>query len=297
MIPKTDTVKITNSNGDSIEFGRHFRLIDGLDLSALTAQVNYAESTADGAHYQNTKLDVREFDVGFFINKDLQENWWMEERRQELFKVLNPKHNPMVISFDTKGGQSFYVNANIASAPSLPQGWENDNAVWQKGLLQFICTDPYIYDAASQKVDIALWVGAFEFPLEIVEGGIEMGYRSPSLIVNANNDGQESTGMIIRFVALSTVVNPKLLNVNTYEELKLNTTMLPGDVIEVSTYRGKRGATLMRSNTKTNVFSIIDLSSTFLQLEVGDNLFRYDADSGLDYLEVSMNFTPRRIGV
>lgn len=297
MIPKTDTVKITNSNGDLIEFGRHFRLIDGLDLSSLNAQVNYAESTSDGGHYLNTKLDVREFDIGFFIHRDSREDWWIEERRQEVFKVLNPKHNPMRIDFSTKSGQSFYLNANIASAPSLPQGWENDNQVWQKGLLQFICTDPYIYDAASQKVDIALWIGTFEFALEIVEGGIEMGYRSPSLIVNANNDGQESTGMLIRFVALSTVVNPKLFNVNTYEELKLNTTMLPGDVIEVSTYRGKRGATLMRSNTKSNVFSIIDLSSTFLQLEVGDNLFRYDAAEGLDFLEVSMTFTPRRIGV
>lgn len=290
-------MSITNSRGDSITFGRHFKLYEDFNLSGLSATVNYSESTADGSSYQNTKLENRDFDIPFFILKEIVDSWWIEQKRSEAYRVFNPKLNPFRIDFTTKSGEEYYLNANLEGVPSFPTGFENDNKDWQKGLLQFICTDPYIYDAASQKVDIALWVGAFEFPLEIVEDGIEMGYRSPSLIVNAKNDGQESTGMIIRFVALSTVVNPKLLNVNTYEELKLNTTMLPGDVIEVSTYRGKRGATLIRSNTKSNVFSIVDLSSTFLQLEVGDNLFRYDADSGIDYLEVSMTFTPRRIGV
>lgn len=295
MIIKNMT--ITNVRGDSITFGRHFKLYEDISLSGLTASVNYSESTTDGSSYQNTKLDNRDFDIPFFILKEIVDSWWIEQKRSEAYRVFNPKLNPFRIDFTTKSGEEYYLNANLEGAPSFPSGFENDNKDWQKGLLQFSANDPFIYDAACQKVDIALWVGALEFPLEIVEGGIEMGYRSPSLIVNAKNDGQESTGMIIRFVALSTVVNPKLLNVNTYEELKLNTTMRPGDVIEVSTYRGKRGATLIRSNTKTNVFSIVDLSSTFLQLEVGDNLFRYDADEGLDFLEVSMTFTPRRIGV
>lgn len=290
-------LKITNSNGDSIEFGRHFKLIEGLDLSRLGANVNYSDSTSDGAHYQNTKLDVRDFDLQFFIDISFQEQWWVEEKRQELFRVFNPKFNPMKLEFTTKGDKSYYLNANITSAPDLPQGFENSNRKWQKGLLQFLSTDPFIYEQYANKVDIALWVSAFEFPLEIVEEGIEMGYRSPSLIVNVNNNGQESTGMNIRFNALSEVVNPKLLNVNTYEELKLNFVMQPGDIIEISTYKGKRSIILTRSNVQSNIFNTLDLSSTFLQLEVGDNLFRYDAESGLDYLEVSMTYTPRRIGV
>ena len=290
-------LKISNSRGDSIQFGRHFKLINGLDLSNLSATVNYSENTMDGAHYQNTKLDVREFDLEFFIDINFQEELWIEDKRQELFKVFNPKYNPVRLDFTTKGGQQYYLNANLITAPVLPQDFENSNRKWQKGLLQFLATDPYIYAADSKKVDIALWVPAFEFPLEIVEGGIEMGYRSPSLIVNVNNDGQESTGMNIRFKASSEVVNPKLLNVNSYDELKLNVTMTPGDVVEISTYKGKRSIILTRNNVKTNIFNALDLSSTFLQLEVGDNLFRYDAESGLDYLEVSMTFTPRQIGV
>lgn len=290
-------LKITNNRGDSIKFGRHFRLTNGLDLSNLSANVNYSESTSDGAHYQNTKLNVREFDIGFYISIDINEKWWIEEKRQELFRVLNPKNNPMRLDFVTKAGHSHYLTANLITAPVLPQGNENSNKSWQKGLLQFVATDPYIYEANSTKVDIALWIPSFEFPLELVEEGIELSFRSQSLIVNVYNDGQESTGMFIRFNALSEVVNPKLLNVNTYEEFKLNFVMQPGDIVEVSTFKGKRSIILNRNNVKTNIFNTLDLSSTFLQLDVGDNLFRYDADSGLDFLEVSITYTPRRIGV
>ncbi|WP_328010099.1 phage distal tail protein [Lysinibacillus xylanilyticus] len=136
-----------------------------------------------------------------------------------------------------------------------------------------------------------------EFPLEVFEEGIEISYRSPSLIVNVENKGSDDTGMIIRFIAASQVVNPKLLNVNTNEELKLNFTMLPGDLIEISTFSGKRTATLKRNNVKINIFGKIDLSSTFLQLRVGDNLFRYDVDKGLDYLECSILHRNTLIGV
>ncbi len=291
-------LKITNSKGDTIEFGRHFRLIDGLDLSNLNADVSYSQTTRDGASYQRTVLGTRGFDLLFFIYSDFKEKWWVEERRRELFRIFNPKYNPMRVDFTTKGGEKYYLNANLESAPSLPQGFENDNRVWQKGLLQFSCDDPFIYSGESTSVDIATWIGAFEFPLEIPENeGIEMGYRSESLIVNVINDGDSDTGMIIRFRALGTVVNPSLININTYDELNLDITMQGGDVIEVSTYVGKKTITLIRNNARTDIFNSIRLGSEFLQLEPGDNLFRYDAESGLESLEVSMNFTNRFVGV
>lgn len=292
-----NNMTITNSRGDSITFGRHFRLVEDFSLSGLTATVNYTESTADGSHYQNTVLDNKDFEVPFFIPKEISDPWWIEERRNEAYKVFNPKANPFRIDIETKAGQAYYIIANLEGAPTFPIGFENDNQQWQRGLLQFSANDPFFYSGNEEKVDIALWVGAFEFPLEIPEEGIEMGYRAPSLIVNVLNDGQESTGMEIRFKAIGTLLNPSLVNVNTYDSLKINRTMEPGDVIEVSTYRRNKNVTLIRNGVKTNIFNDLDLSSKFLQLDLGDNLFRYDAEEGLDNLEVSMTFTPRLLGV
>lgn len=288
---------ITNSRGDSIEFGRHFFLSNGLDLSNLSADVSYSDSIVDGANYQRTVLDVREFDIQFHLKKTTNEKWWVEERRRELFKVFNPKFNPMRLDFTTNSGEQYFVNANLESAPSLPQGFENNNNAWQKGLLQFSCDDPFIYSNDEQKVDVAVWIGAFEFPLEIVEEGIEMGYRSQSLITNVRNDGDNDTGMIIRFKALASVSKPSLININTYETLKLNFDMIGGDVIEISTYVGKKSVTLIRNEEKTNIFNAVDLESTFLQLAPGDNLIRYDAESGIDNLDVSMTYTNQFVGV
>lgn len=290
-------IKITNSNGDAIEFGRHFRLLEGFDLSSLNANSNYYDSTIDGANYQNTSLDLRDFDISFYIKKNEREQWWVEERRKELFRVFNPKFNPFKIHFTTKGGKSFYINANLNGTPSLPDGSENNNNTWQKGLLQFTANDPFIYSDDTSKTDIAVWESALEFPLELKEEGIEFGIRQQSLIVNVFNDGQMETGMIIQFKALGTLTNPSLINVNTYEFIKLNVTMQSGDLIEVSTYDRNKKIELFRNGEKTNALKYLDLQSTFLKLNVGDNLFRYDADTNLNNLEISIKHHNTYVGV
>lgn len=276
---------------------RHFRLINGFDLSNLTATLNRSESTKNGATHQSSKLDTRDFEVEFFIFRNYESANWTEEMRHELFKVFNPLKNPIRIDFITKGNKEYYIDAELLAIPSLPQDWESNNAAWQKGLLQFNASNPFIYEKNATRTDIAVWLPNLEFPLEVVEDGIEVGYRSPSLIVNVVNSGSDDTGMIIRFKALSDVLNPSLLNVNTYEHLKLNFAMLAGDLIEISTFSGSRTATLIRNNVRTNIFGRIDLSSTFLQLRVGDNLFRYDVDDGLDFLECSIIHRNTLIGV
>lgn len=290
-------LKITNNSGDSIQFGRHFLLDGEIDLSALSATVNYANSTGDGATYQKTMLDIREFDVPFYIHREILDDWWIEEQRILAYKVFNPKKNPMRLDFVTLAEEEYYINANLEGAPAFISGEDNSNSFWQNGLLQFSANDPFIYENTVRIVDVATWIGTFGFELEIPEEGMEMGYREPSLIVNVLNDGQEDTGMLIRFRALGTLLNPSLVNVNTYEEFKLNTSMVGGDLIEVSTYRGRKTITLIRNNERSNIFHTRKLLSKFLQLEVGDNLFRYDAESGLENLEIQILFTPRLIGV
>ncbi|RPJ97294.1 phage tail family protein [Rummeliibacillus sp. TYF005] len=290
-------LKITNASGESIEFGRHFRLYEDINLSGLKADVSYSESANDGSSYQRTRLDVRDINVPFFINRTVEGNEWIEERRQEAYRVLNPKKNPMRLDFTTKSGESYFLNAELTASPDFPTGFENSNYRWQKSLLQFTCSDPYLYEKDETLVQIATWIPAFEFALEIPTDGIEMGYRSPSLIANVFNGGQEDSGMIIKFKANGTLSTPSLVNVNTYEEFKLNMDLVGGDIVEVSTYKGKKYAYLTRNNIKISVFGKVDLDSKFLQLETGDNLFRYDAKSGVDNLEVSMYFANKFVGV
>lgn len=54
---------------------------------------------------------------------------------------------------------------------------------------------------------------------------------------------------------------------------------------------------LRNGGVKTNVFNYIDLDSTFLQLAPGDNLLRYDAESGIENLDVAIYYRPQYVGV
>jgi len=127
-------------------------------------------------------------------------------------------------------------------------------------------------------------------------GGIEMGYRSPSLIVNVNNPGDVPCGMRIVFSALGEVENPYLLNVNTQEYFKITKTMVAGEVITVTTHFGNKRVVDVLDGVTSTVLNI-DLESTFLQLETGDNLYRYYADDGIDNLECKIYYSPQYLGV
>lgn len=281
-----------------MEFGRHFKLYEEIDLSGLSANVNYADSSSDGANYQMTNLDTRELEIPFFIDRLVEGYEWFEEKRQEAYLVFNAKKNPMRIDLETQSGAEYYLIAELVAQPTFATGFEDSNYRFQKGLLQFTSADPYLYEKNQSVVQIATWVPSFEFELDITSpDGIEMGYRSPSLIANVVNTGQERTGMIIKFKALGSMSTPSLVNINTYENFKLNMELLPGDVVEVSTFSGRKYAKLTRNNVVTSVFGRIDLASTFLQLETGDNLFRYDAATGIDNLEVSIYFSNMFVGV
>ena len=132
---------------------------------------------------------------------------------------------------------------------------------------------------------------------ELAKTGIIMGLREPSLIVNVLNTGDVESGMIIEFKALGTLKNPSLLNVNTGEFLKINKSMVSGEIIKVNTNVGNKKVIKDLNGIETNILNLIDLDSTFLQLNVGDNLFRYNADENLNNLEISIYYNPYYLGV
>ena len=85
-----------------------------------------------------------------------------------------------------------------------------------------------------------------------------------------------------------------IANKPTYRE---NATMKTGDVIEINTKYGSKGAKLIRDGVETDYFRYIDVDSTFMQLAIGDNMFRYDAASGVNSLEVSIFYSKEFLGV
>lgn len=279
----------TNSRGDSIELGQSapFFVTNIEGFSNVDNIINTIKSpNQDGETEVNSTLSSRNLVIqGEYYTRDRQGG------RDKLIKVFNPKLQ----------GRLRYENANlikeIICKPEKTPSISSTNKATVPFIINLFAANPYWRDIQTKKEEIAIWRGAFEFPLEIIEEGIELGCREPSLIVNVFNKGDVSCGMKIQFKALATVVNPSLFNVNTREYFKINKIMEAGEVITVTTNFQNKRVELNKNGIVTNAFNWIDLQSTFLQLDVGDNLLRYDAEIGLENLEVNIYYTPQYLGV
>ncbi|MGG3798991.1 phage tail family protein [Metabacillus fastidiosus] len=213
-----------------------------------------------------------------------------EISRPKLIKFFNPKHDFTLMY--TNGEIERFIKCKVEKTPAISKHRIPEF------LISFLCPKPWWYDK-EVKTDIAMWVGTFEFPLEISEDmGIEMGYREPSSIVNIYNTSDTIAPLKLQFKALGSVVNPSIINVETQEILMIERTMLPGDIVIINTERGNEYVQLNRNGLITNIFNDLSIESNpHLSLDVGDNLLRYDAEQFVSNLEVAIYFTPQYVGV
>ena len=61
-------------------------------------------------------------------------------------------------------------------------------------------------------------------------------------------------------------------------------------------FAGKR-VTRIVGTAETPAFPLLDVGSTFLQLDTGINTLCYDAEENMDLLEVSIYYRPQFLGV
>ena len=275
-----------NEKGQSIEFSVNSPFfcseisgIDGIKNNIYTSK----GVGQDGVTVTGNSLDIRDIVVQGTVRGDTERN------RLVLLSIVNPKLKAKLIYVNA--GAEKYIDCKVEKAPTITK------EKWPKYLVSFFCANPYWQDLAQIKAEIASWVGGFSFPLELVTGGIEMGTRSPSLIVNVSNNGDVECGMTVQFTAEATLTDPSILNVTTGEYIKILKTMVAGEVLTVTTHFGAKKVESTLNGVTTNAFNFIDLGSTFMQLNVGDNLLKYDAGTNVANLTVVIYYTPQYLGV
>lgn len=177
-----------------------------------------------------------------------------------------------------------------------------NNEIFCKFQITGTAPNPLFSDNAETRSAFVITAPGFHFPLIISESlpdkGVVFGKRTASLIAKLVNDGAVSVGMKIVFRANGTIVNPGLINVNTQEEFTINKTLVAGEEIEINTNVGEKSVRGRIGNTDyTNYFMYKNIDSSWLQLDVGDNLFRYNAEDGIDNLDVFVYFYNRYLEV
>lgn len=286
----------TNERGESITFSRaspyHVNFKDVSGLSDVRNAIYSINSMGqDGDTYLGNRIESRDIEiVGFIKERDKTE---LQALRRSMNRILNPQYTA-TLTYEF-GSFKRVIGCTIDNAPAFVR-----KPIFEQFTVQLTCLNPFWREEAETREDIATWIGGFEFPvpdgLQLFEGW-QIGYRQPSLIVNVYNSGDVKAGIRIDFRALGAVTNPQLLNVDTQEYIKLNLEMQAGDVLTVSTGYGEKSVTLKRGGVTSDAFRYLDVDSSYLQLAVGDNLFRYSAAANTENLEVSIYHNNFFLGV
>lgn len=266
-----------------------------IELTGLSDVRNAIYSTnsmgQDGDTYLGYRIESRDIDiVGYIKERDKQA---AQNLRRKLNRILNPQYEATLTY--VFGDFRRVIGCKIDDAPIFKR-----KPIFEQFTVSLSCLNPFWREETETREDIATWIGGFEFPvpdgLELYDGW-EIGYRQPSLIVNVYNSGDVKSGIRIEFRAIGAVTNPVLLNVDTREFIKLNISLVAGDVLTVSTGYGEKAVKLNRGGTITDAFRYLDVDSSYLQIAVGDNLFRYSADANAENLEVSIYHNNLYLGV
>ena len=287
----------TNARGETVIFGigSPFYVNVQKDVSGISDLTNTIYSTSsmgqDGNTYVGNRIEPREIEItGKIYGEDKAGQLAL---RRELLRILNPTI-PGRLTYQF-GDFVRYIDAKVLESPSFshPKLFETFD-------IRFMCLNPFWYED-SKRVDGGEWIGAFSFPFEIEQNNslsMRFGYQSDSNVIVVENDGDMPCGMQVVFAAHGgDVTNPALRRVGTEQKMKILTTYSPGDTITIDTAYGKKSVTLEQAGVSTNIFRLFDVSSSFLQVEPGENRFLFEAESGLSYMECYILFTPLYLGV
>lgn len=292
MAKKIEKLTYTNERGESIVFSHasvyHTNEVSGLsDVRNAIYSIN--SMGQDGDTYLGNRIESREIEIVGSIKERDKDH--IREYRRKLNRVLNPQY-AATLTYEY-GDFKRVIDCKVDNAPVFSR-----KAIFQDFTVQLLCLNPFWRKESKSRDDIATWIGGLEFPVEIpIVEGWQIGFRQPSLIVNVYNDGDVKAGIRVEFRALGVVKNPSLLNVDTQEFIKLNIDLVAGDTLSVSTGYGEKEVTLKRGGATSDAFRYLDVDSSYLQLSVGDNLFRYSAEENLENLEVSIYHDDLYLGV
>lgn len=263
-----------------------FYILSSVDWGTISAtHHSYKYVNQIGEYVTDTALETRPLAiVGYIIAMTEGE---MDDRKMFLNKLINPQHLYQLEYKDYV--LEFLPNETVKYSTTM----QENNDVICKFQINATCVDPLFSSKEREKFDVATTRPEFHFPLILGDtpetpGGVHFGVRTQSLFASILNKGAVETGITIVFKANGTLTNPSLMNVNTQETFKINKRMQAGEIITVVTETGKKTVRGEVDGANSNYFKYMSLDSVWLQLEVGDNLFKYDAESNVDNLEVSI---------
>jgi len=262
-----------NQRGEKFTFARTPRMwiesISGLgaDYEVTTSK----NSGQDGENYTGATASKRNIVIVLDVPKK-----YMDAAKNKMYSFFQPRSAGTLYYNDLKKIQ-YYVESVEPSEEGRVRTLT----------LSLICPDPKFYALEGDLTQRAVWQGCIRFPLRIVNP-FHVTEKVNTLIGNVHNGSAVPMGLTVKFMASGTVENPSLYDVNRHELMKIDTTMYSGDEIIITTGDGNKRVKLISGGVMANINNLMAYPPKWLKAYQWDNLFRYNADSGIDSLSVSI---------
>ena len=275
-----------NSKGQVIEIGdtRPFILTKLEGMGGVNVNIRTQKSPfQDGKGYISNDLEPRVIFATLTIVADTEEQ--MVEHRKTISSIFNPKLGQGRLTYqraDVK--RSIDIISEVT--PTFPDAEDfKDNQ--QVCGLQLYGAIPFLEDMTLSSNEIVQWIGGMKFPLILPTQFATAGQNK----INIVNTGDVETPITIEITGRAT--NPTLTNTLTGEFIRVKTILDETDKLIVTTEFGNKRV----EKNGVNVFNYIDLNSTFMNLQEGDNVLEFTTDNNLDDAMVKITYRNRYMGV
>lgn len=281
-----EKITFINSRGQSVQLGNEapFVLTKIEGTGAVNVNIQSQKSPfQDGETYLDNTLEPRYPYIEIMVLANNAEE--MATNRNRLLQAFNPKLGQGTLLYEF-GNIKREIKALAELAPQFPDGGDFKDTM-QSGLIQLYCSNPFWLDDFEISEEIVTWIGGMNFPLILPTSFAIKGPKK----INIINHGDVKTPVKIEFMGPAT--NPKMTNLSTGKYLKVNRTLVQGDILMITTDFGNKRVEI----NGQNVFNWIDLGSYFWELEPGDNIVEYTSDDEVEPAAVKLTYKNRYVGV
>lgn len=276
---------ITSENGLSMIIGRSLpyilQVLEGTGIPSSDTET-LKSPNQDGSSYVQTLLNEREIEVEMGIIESAFPDLFT--LKETICRILNPKYR-LTMLYEYPGGSKEIIGHLASEVVFTRQGRRG----YQKAAFTIECSDPMWTDDEDTSVQLAVSSPQFYFPLSFDPTIVFSIIQNKTVTIN--NNGHVATPITIQFFGPS--VNPVITNETTGEFIKVDKTLVDGEIMIITTGFGNKSVTI----DGVNSFGFIDPASTFFDLEPGDNVITFDADSGSEDAAVIITYRNRFTGV
>jgi len=273
-------------NGKILEIGKDklYKLINIEGISSSEYSVDIVNNAQfDGGTVKSKRVESRLIT----ITAEYPSTEDTETRRQNLIRFFNPYLTGKL--YVNYSGVKRVINYEVAGFKDSRENLYDP----LKFIINLICPNPFFKDEREFSKNMAGKINSITVPFTIPASGMIMSAKVLRQEATIINNGDKDTGLIISFMAKGEVSNPKIENLTTGKFLRIVVDLMPGDILTINTNKGTKRIEL---NGK-NISQKMDRSSSFIDMQVGENILKYSADKGYTNLNVYPKWTAEFFGV